>query len=178
MIKALSMMFVMLLLVMASNAQDLRSIYNIQTTDINGKSFDMESLKGKKVLIVNTATQCSLHPQFEQLEKLYEEYKDKNFVIVAVPSNDFGNKEPGSNTEIKNYVETNYHVSFPVLEKTGLNDNPIYQYLTEKELNGTADSKVTWNFQKYMINEDGSIAGVVEPSEDPYSDKVLDWLNN
>lgn len=176
--KGLSIMVVMLLIAMASGAQDLRSIYNIKTTDINGKSFDLESLKGKKVLIVNTATQCSLHTQFEQLEKLYEEYKDKNFVVVAIPSNDFGNKEPGSNEEIKNYVETNYNVSFPVLEKSGLNDNPIYQYLTEKELNGSSDSEVSWNFQKYMINEDGSIAGVVEPSEDPYSDKVLDWLNN
>jgi len=175
--KVLYMMLMLFVMALTASAQDAKAIYDITTTDINGKSFDLESLKGKKVMIVNTATECGFHTQFEQLEKLYEEYREKNFVILAVPSNDFGNKEPGTNEEIRNYVETNYHVSFPVMEKSGLGENPIYKYLTSKDVNGTMDSKVSWNFQKYMINEDGSIAGVIEPSEDPYSEKVLDWLN-
>ncbi len=161
------------------NAQQSNSIYDYKLTDINGNTFDMSELKGKKVLLVNTATECGFTPQFSEMEKLYENYKDKNFVVVAIPSNDFGNKEPGTNEEIKNYVEKNYNVSFPVMAKTsvtGDDENPLYKWLTSKDLNGGMDTKVAWNYQKYMIDENGKIVGIVEPKESPTSEKVINWL--
>ena len=169
-----------LMTVIAVNAQDFRSIYDIKVVDINGKTFDMSTLKGKKVLIVNTASQCGFTPQYSDLEKLYNDYKDKNFVVIAVPSNNFGDKEPGTNAEIKNFVETNYGVTFPVMAKsdvTGENENPLYKWLTSKDLNGVMDSKVAWNFQKYMIDENGQIVGVVQSNESPASDQVREWLD-
>ncbi len=175
-------LFLILLSVLAIftvNAQQSTSIYDYKLTDINGNTFDMSELKGKKVLLVNTATQCGFTPQFSEMEKLYENYKDKNFVVVAIPSNDFGNKEPGSNEEIKNYVEKHYDVSFPVMAKTsvtGNDENPLYKWLTSKDLNGEMDTKVAWNYQKYMIDEDGKIVGIVEPKESPSSEKVINWL--
>lgn len=173
--------FLLLLLVLAVttvSAQKSTSIYDYKMTDINGKMFDMSDLKGKKVLLVNTASQCGLHPQDNEMAKLYDQYKDKNFVVVAVPSNDFGNKEPGSNEEIKNYVEEN-HLTFPVMAKTsvkGDNEEPLYKWLTSKDLNGVMDTKVAWNYQKYMIDENGKLVGVIEPKESP-SDKVSEWLD-
>ena len=175
-------LFFMLLFVMAivaANAQTATSIYDYKLTDINGKTFDMSELKGKKMLLVNTATECGFHPQFSEMEKLYEDYKDKDFVVVAIPSNDFGNKEPGSNEEIKNYVEDNYGVTFPVMAKTsvtGDNESPLYEWLTKKELNGVMDTKVAWNYQKYMIDENGKLVGIVEAKESPASDKVVEWI--
>jgi len=160
-------------------AQDATSFYDYKMTDINGNTFDMSELKGKKVLLVNTATQCGFTPQFSDMEKLYKEYKDKNFVVVAIPSNDFGDKEPGSNEEIKNYVDKNYGVTFPIMAKTsvkGDSENPIYKWLTNKDLNGVMDTKVAWNYQKYMIDENGKLIGIIEPKESPSSDKVIEWL--
>ena len=161
------------------SAQKSTSIYDYKLTDINGKMFDMSDLKGKKVLLVNTASKCGLHPQDSAMAKLYNDYKDKNFVIVAIPSNDFGNKEPGSNEEIKNYVEE-HDITFPVMAKTsvtGENEDPLYEWLTKKDLNGVMDTKVAWNYQKYMIDENGKLVGVIEPKESPTSDKVMDWLD-
>lgn len=161
-------------------AQSATSFYDYKMTDINGNTFDMSELKGKKVLLVNTATQCGYTPQFSDMEKLYKEYKDKNFVVVAIPSDDFGDKEPGSNAEIKNYVEKNYGVTFPMMAKTsvkGENEAPLYKWLTEKDLNGVMDTKVAWNYQKYMIDENGKLVGVIDPKESPSSDKVVEWLN-
>ena len=163
----------------AAFAQDATSFYDYKMTDINGKTFDMSELKGKKVLLVNTATQCGFTSQFSAMEELYEDYKDKNFVVIAIPSNDFADKEPGSNEEIKSYVEKNYGVTFPVMAKTsvkGDDENPLYKWLTSKELNGVMDTKVAWNYQKYMIDENGKLVGVVEPKESPSSDKVIEWL--
>ncbi len=162
----------------AVNAQKSNSIYDYKLTDINGNTFDMSELKGKKVLLVNTASHCSLTPQVTDLEKLYNNYKDKNFVVVAIPSNDFGDKEPGTNKEIKDFVKK-YDVTFPVMAKTsvkGDNEVPLYKWLTSKDLNGVMDSKVAWNYQKYMIDENGKLVGVVEPKESPASDKVVEWL--
>ena len=162
------------------NAQNSTSIYDYKLTDINGKTFDMKDLKGKKVLLVNTASKCGLSPQDNDMVKLYNNYKDKNFVIVAIPSNDFGNKEPGSNEEIKSYVKE-HNIKFPVMAKTsvtGDNEDPLYEWLTKKELNGVMDTKVAWNYQKYMIDENGKLVGVVEAKESPASKKVIDWLEN
>ncbi|HKK42681.1 MAG TPA: glutathione peroxidase [Bacteroidales bacterium] len=173
--------FLVLLFLVAAgyaSAQDSKSFYDYQLKDINGKTYKMSDLKGKKVLIVNTATQCSLSPQFSGLEQLYKDNSDK-LVVIAVPSNDFGDKEPGSDNEIKNYVEKHYDVTFPVMAKTsvkGEDENPLYKWLTEKKLNGVMDTKVAWNYQKYMIDENGKLVGVVDPKESPGSDKIMEWL--
>ncbi len=138
----------------------------------------MSALKGKKVLIVNTATQCSLTPQLTALEQLYKDHQN-DLVIVAIPSNDFGNKEPGSNADIKNFVEKHYSVTFPVMAKSsvkGDEESPLYKWLTQKDLNGVMDTKVAWNYQKYMIDENGKLVGTVDPKESPESDKILEWL--
>jgi len=164
--------------VAAVSAQQSNSIYDYKLTDINGKMFDMSELKGKKVLLVNTATQCGFSSQDTDMEKLYNDYKDKNFVVVAIPSNDFGNKEPGSNEEIKSYVKE-HNLKFPVMAKTevtGDKEDPLYKWLTSKDLNGVMDTKVSWNYQKYMIDENGKLVGVVEPKESPTSDKVISWI--
>ena len=173
--------FILLFMVtiVTASAQKSTSIYDYKLTDINGNTFDMSELKGKKVLLVNTATQCGYTPQFSDMEKLYKEYKDKNLVVVAIPSNDFGNKEPGSNKEIKNFVEKKYGVTFPVMAKTsvkGDEENPLYDWLTKKDLNGVMDTKVAWNYQKYMIDENGKLVGVIPPKESPTSDKIMEWL--
>jgi glutathione peroxidase len=138
----------------------------------------MSDLKGKKVLLVNTASQCGLTTQVDDMVKLYNDYKDKDLVVVAIPSNDFGNQEPGSNEEIKKFVKE-HNVSFPVMSKTsvkGDKEDPLYKWLTSKDLNGVMDTEVAWNYQKYMIDEEGKLVGVVEPRESPTSDKVMEWL--
>ena len=159
------------------SAQQATSIYDYKLTDVNGKTYDLSELKGKKALIVNTASKCSLTPQVKEMEKLYKDFRDE-LVIIAVPSNDFGNQEPGSNEEIKAFVKEN-NLTFPVMAKTsvkGDNEEPLYQWLTQKDLNGTMDTKVAWNYQKYMIDENGKLVGVVESKESLDSDKVKEWL--
>ncbi len=177
------LLFVLMFVLTAAmgSAQKSTSIYDYKLTDIDGKEFDMSKLKGKKVLLVNTASKCSLTPQINDMVKLYKDYKDKNFVVVAIPSDDFGDKEPGTNKEIKEFIDKNFDVKFPVMSKTsvtGDNEIPLYRWLTTKDLNGVMDSKVAWNYQKYMIDENGKIVGIVEPKESPASEKVINWLEN
>src|SRR5210317_910955 len=129
------------------------SIHSFTVDDINGKPFAFASLKGKKVMIVNTASKCGLTPQYEKLEALYQQYKDNNFVIIGFPANNFMWQEPGTNEEIKAFCAVNYGVSFPMMSKIsvkGKNQHPIYKFLTKKEVNGVKDSSVSWNFQKYL----------------------------
>jgi glutathione peroxidase len=162
-------------------AQQTKSFYDFKVKDIDGKPFDLSSLKGKKVLVVNTASHCGNTPQYSDLEKLYEEYKNKNFVIIGFPANNFMGQEPGSNDEIKTFCTKNYGVTFPMMSKIsvkGKDMDPLYKWLTEKELNGKMDSDVSWNFQKYMIDEKGQLVGYVNPREKPYSEKIIGWLKN
>lgn len=156
-----------------------QTIYDFKVTDIDGNSFDLASLKGKKVMIVNTASKCGLTPQYEELEKLYKTYKDQNFVIVGFPSNDFMSQEPGSNSEIKEFCSKNYGVSFPMMSKIevkGKDKHPLYQYLTDKKLNGYSDNSVKWNFQKYLINEEGKLEKVIPPGTTPLSEEITSWI--
>ncbi len=164
--------------VTAINAQDATSFYDYKMTDINGNLVDMSEFKGKKVLLVNTATHCGLTSQVSEMENLYKEYKNKDVVVVAVPSNDFGNMEPGSNEEIKEFIKEK-NITFPVMAKTsvkGEDENPLYKWLTNKELNGVMDSEVSWNYQKYMIDENGKLVGTVDPKVSPASEEVVEWL--
>ncbi len=155
------------------------SVYSFKVTTIDGKEFDFASLKGKKILIVNTASKCGFTPQFEQLEALYEKYKDKNFAIVGFPCNQFGNQDPGSSTDIKSFCTRNYGVTFPMMEKVdvkGEHAAAIYQWLTSKEKNGVEGSSVKWNFQKYMIDENGFLVGHVASFKSPDCKKIVNWI--
>lgn len=157
------------------------NIYSFKVNTLEGESFDFSSLKGKKVLIVNTASKCGLTPQYEDLEKLYKEYGTDNFTIIGFPANNFLKQEPGTHEEIREFCTRNYGVSFPMMEKISVKGDdihPIYAWLTTKDKNGKLDSKVKWNFQKYMIDEQGKLVDVVDPKEKPYSDKIINWLNN
>jgi glutathione peroxidase len=162
-------------------AQTPKSFYDYTVSDIDGNTFKLSSLKGKKVLVVNTASKCGNTPQYADLEKLYLEFKERNFVIIGFPANNFMGQEPGNNEEIKNFCTVNYGVTFPLMSKIsvkGKDKDPLYEWLTSKELNGVMDSEVTWNFQKYMIDEEGKLVGMVTPREKPYSEKIIGWLNN
>lgn len=157
-----------------------QSFYDLKTKTIDGKDFNFSELKGKKVLIVNTASKCGYTPQYEDLEKLYKDYKDKNFVIIGFPANNFGHQEPGTNDEIKEFCSKNYGVSFPMMQKIdvkGDDMDPVYKWLTEKSQNGKMDSSVKWNFQKYMIDENGNLVDVAYSGEKPNCDKIVNWIN-
>jgi glutathione peroxidase len=161
-------------------AQNSTGFYDLKSKTIDGEAFHFSSLKGKKVLIVNTASKCGNTPQYKDLQALYEKYKDKNFVILGFPENNFMGQEPGSNAEIKEFCTKNYGVTFPMMSKIsvkGDNIDPVYIWLTSKAKNGVMDSKIKWNFQKYMIDEKGNLVGVIDPSEKPDSEKILNWIN-
>ncbi|TRX41475.1 glutathione peroxidase [Flavobacterium restrictum] len=162
-------------------AQMKQTIYQFKVEDLSGKTFDFASLKGKKVLIVNTASKCGYTPQYEQLEALYKQYKDKGFVIVGFPANNFASQEPGTNAEIATFCKLNYGVSFPMMSKVSVKGSdmaPIYQFLTQKAKNGLKDSKVEWNFQKYLINEKGELEQVYLSGVTPTDDKIVNWVKS
>lgn len=156
-----------------------QSIYQFKVTDLSGKEFDFASLKGKKVMIVNTASKCGLTPQYKDLQAIYDQYKDKNLVIVGFPANNFMEQEPGSNEEIATFCERNYGVTFPMMDKISVKGNdmaPIYQFLTQKDKNGVQDSEVEWNFQKYLLNEKGELVKVIAPRTLPTDKEIVDWI--
>lgn len=158
----------------------LNSIHQFQTKTLEGKDFDMATLKGKKVLIVNTASHCGLTYQYRDLQALYDAYKDKNFILIGFPSNSFKNQESGNSKEIREFCEVHYGVTFPLMEKvevTGNNMHPIYKWLTQKKLNGVKNTSVRWNFQKYLINEKGELVDYVNPWRSPKCRKIIKWLN-
>jgi glutathione peroxidase len=161
-----------------TNAQN---IYQFKVKDIEGNAFDFATLKGKKIMVVNTASECGLTPQYEQLQKIYSEFKDKNFVIVGFPANNFGAQEPGNNQEIKTFCTRNYGVTFPMMEKISVKGDdmhPLFHFLTEKSKNGLGDSEVEWNFQKYLINEKGELENVISPRVLPNDKEITDWIKS
>lgn len=142
--KTFVLMMVSLLFAVSLEAQN-KSFYDFAVKTIDGKEFSLSSLKGKKVLVVNVASKCGLTPQYAQLEKLYEKYKDKDFVIIGFPANNFMGQEPGSNEEIAQFCSLNYGVTFPMMAKISVKGKeiaPLYQWLTEKKLNGKEDASV------------------------------------
>lgn len=157
------------------------SIHQFKAKDIDGNEVDFSKFKGKKLLIVNTASECGFTPQYKDLEALYQKYKDKNFLIIAFPCNDFGGQEPGTAEQIKAFCQKNYGVSFLVMEKIkikGSDAHPIYQWLTQKEKNGVMSSTVMWNFQKYLIDENGYLVNFYYSNTSPLSDKITKWIEN
>ena len=164
----------------AQNNADNQTIYQFIVEDINGKPFALADLKGKKVMIVNTASKCGLTPQYKELEALYQQYKDKDFVIIGFPANNFLKQEPGTNEEIATFCQVNYGVSFPMMSKIsvkGKDMHPLYQFLTQKSKNGVMDSKVSWNFQKYLIGKDGHLEKVIDPKTLPNDPEVIQWIS-
>jgi glutathione peroxidase len=158
-----------------------QNIYQFQVEDLEGNTFDFSTLKGKKILIVNTASECGLTPQYEQLQAIYEKYKDKNLVIVGFPANNFGSQEPGTNQQIATFCQKNYGVTFPMMAKISVKGNDmhaVYQFLTQKAKNGLEDSEVQWNFQKYLINEKGELEKVVSPRTLPTDAEIVNWIES
>ena len=155
------------------------NIYQFKVKDLEGNDFDFASLKGKKILVVNTASKCGLTPQYKDLQAIYDQYKDKNFVIVGFPANNFASQEPGTNEEIGAFCQKNYGVTFPMMEKIsvkGEDMSEVYKFLTQKSKNGLQDSEVEWNFQKYLINEQGELVKVVAPKTLPTDPEIVNWL--
>ena len=156
-----------------------QSIYTFKVEDLEGKEFDFASLKGKKIMVVNTASKCGLTPQYKDLQALYDEYKDKGLVIIGFPANDFMKQEPGTNEEIGAFCQKNYGVTFPMMSKIsvkGKEMHPLYQFLTQKSQNGLQDSDVEWNFQKYLINEQGQLEKVISPKTSPDAPEIIEWI--
>lgn len=147
----------------ASHEPASAGIYAFTLDDIDDKPKSLVDYRGKVVLIVNVASRCGFTPQYAGLEKLYQQYKDRGFVILGVPSNDFGGQEPGSNAEIKEFCSAKYSTTFPMLAKVSVRNGPdqvpLYRYLTSKEENGTLDAKVAWNFNKFLVGRDGRVIG-------------------
>jgi glutathione peroxidase len=158
---------------------DKKSIHQFKVTDLYGAEFDFSTLKGKKIMVVNTASECGLTPQYKQLQEVYDLYKDKNFVIVGFPANNFGAQEPGTDGEIAAFCKKNYGVTFLMMSKisvVGDDIHDVYQFLTQKAKNGVEDSKVAWNFQKYLLDENGHLVKVIHPKTLPNAEEIVNWI--
>ncbi|MBE8724781.1 glutathione peroxidase [Flavobacterium hungaricum] len=157
------------------------TIYQFKVEDLSGDTFDFASLKGKKVMIVNTASKCGLTPQYKDLEAVYKEYKDKGFVIIGFPANNFASQEPGTAKEIETFCQQNYGVTFPMMNKVSVKGNDmceVYKFLTQKSKNGLQDSEVEWNFQKYLINEQGELVKVTKPRTLVTEPEIINWIKS
>ena len=156
-----------------------QSIHQFKVTDLSGNTFDFASLKGKKVIVVNTASKCGLTPQYKDLETLYTTYKDNGLVIVGFPANNFFSQEPGTNEEIAQFCQLNYGVTFPMMAKVSVKGKDmceVYQFLTKQAKNGVEDSDVEWNFQKYLLNENGELEKVISPRTKPLDEEIVNWV--
>ena len=159
--------------------EQLNNFHAFNVQDINEKPFDLSSLKGKKVLVVNTASKCGFTPQYAELQALYKEYGGDKFTIIGFPANNFARQEPGPNEDIANFCQKNYGVTFPMMAKISVKGDdiaPVYKWLTEKSENGVQDASVKWNFQKFLIDENGNWVGTVAPNESPSCEKIINWI--
>lgn len=158
-----------------------KDFYSYTAETIDGEPFSMSSLKGKKVMVVNVASACGLTPQYEQLQELYTEYKALGFEIIAFPANNFLNQESGTNEDIKAFCSMKFRITFPIMSKISVKGNtkhPLYQWLTEKKYNNTKNASVKWNFQKFLINRDGTLHDVISPRTSPKDAAIIDWIKN
>jgi glutathione peroxidase len=174
-----TILLLFILLHQLAMAQGTANFHDFQVQTINGTTLSLSDFKGKKVLVVNVASECGLTPQYETLQELYDEFGGSNFVIIGFPANNFGAQEPGSNEEIQTFCKKNYGVTFPMMAKIdvkGDNIAPLYAWLTQKTENGVEDAPVSWNFQKFMIDENGEWVGMVSPQESPACDKIVNWI--
>ncbi|MBK9727797.1 MAG: glutathione peroxidase [Saprospiraceae bacterium] len=164
-----------------SQDKNMKTLYDFKVRTIDGKVFDFSTFVGKKILIVNTASECGYTPQYAELEALYKKYGGDQFAIIGFPANNFGAQEPGTNEEIKVFCTKNYGVTFPMMAKIsvkGEDIDPLYKWLTLKSENGVEDAEVKWNFQKYLIDKNGHWVSVVSYKENPNCKKIVDWITN
>ena len=162
----------------AFSVPGVNSIHSFKVKSIEGKTIDFSSFKGKKILVVNTASKCGYTPQYDALQKVYNEYKDK-LVIVGFPANNFGGQEPGSDSEIQDFCKANYGVSFPMASKISVKGSdmaPIYKWLTSKTENGVLDAEVGWNFGKFLLDENGKLLQYFPSKVKPDSDEILKFV--
>lgn len=155
-----------------------KTIYDFKVESLDGKEINFADFKGKKILIVNTASECGFTPQYADLEKLYEEYKDK-LVIVGFPANNFGGQEPGTNTEIGAFCQKNYGVTFPLAAKVSVKGDdtaPVFKYLTERDLNGVKNTTILWNFTKFLLDENGKLIDTFISTTKPTDDAITKHL--
>lgn len=167
--------FILMMTAFVLNAQ---SIHYFKVAGIDGKQINLAAYKGKKILIVNTASKCGYTPQYESLQKVYDQYKDK-LVILGFPCNQFGGQEPGTNEEIVAFCKENYGVNFPLADKIdvkGANIAPIYQWLTQKAKNGVLDANISWNFNKFLLDENGKMLAYFPSNVKPDSDAIAAYL--
>lgn len=156
----------------------MESFYNLNATTLEGAPFDFAQLKGKRVLIVNTASKCGFTPQYADLEKLHDTHGGDSFVILGFPCNQFGRQEPGSSDDIASFCQRNYGVSFQMMEKVdvkGSDAHPVYQWLCEKAKNGADDHKVAWNFHKFLVDEEGRLVASLRSGVSPMDDTIVDF---
>jgi glutathione peroxidase len=154
------------------------SVYTIDIKSISGEKINLADFKGKKILFVNVASECGFTPQYEGLQELYEQYKDK-LMVIGVPSNQFGGQEPGTAAQIQSFCKLNYGVTFLITEKVdvkGDKQHPLYAWLTKKENNGLKNSSVKWNFQKYLVDENGELIDYYFSLTKPMSNKITKHL--
>ena len=157
-----------------------QSIYNIVINDIDGKQINLSEFKGKYILFVNVASKCGFTKQYADLEKLYQKYS-KELVVIGLPCNQFGGQAPGQPKEIKQFCKEKYGVTFPISEKInvkGENIHKLYSWLTLKEQNGSIDSNVKWNFQKYLVGKNGKLINYFYSTTNPLSKKIISEINN
>lgn len=176
--KTYNLLLIFSMILLPEIAFSQSGFYDFKVKTLEGNDFSFASLKGKKVMIVNTASKCGFTPQYKDLEELYEQSGGK-LVIIGFPANNFAGQEPGSASEIREFCTKNYGVTFPMMEKIsvkGYDMHPLYKWLTSKDKNGVMDSEVKWNFQKYLIDENGKLVDVIYSKEKPGSDKVMAWL--
>jgi glutathione peroxidase len=164
---------------MSVNAQQNKNFHDFTVQTIDGKTLSLSEFKGKKVMVVNVASKCGLTPQYKQLQELYNKYGEKKFAIIGFPANNFGQQEPGTNEEIQEFCTLNYGVTFPMMAKISVKGDdmaPLYEWLTKKNGNGKQDAEVTWNFQKFLIDENGNWAGFYEPRTLPDAPEIVSWI--
>lgn len=155
-----------------------KTIYDFKVESLDGKEINFADFKGKKILIVNTASECGFTPQYADLEKVYEEYKDK-LVVVGFPANNFGGQEPGTNTEIGAFCQKNFGVTFPLAAKVSVKGDdtaPIFKYLTEKDLNGVKNTTILWNFTKFLVDENGKLIDSFVSTTKPTDQAITKYL--
>ena len=155
------------------------SIYDFKVPSIDGQQIDFSKFKGKKVLIVNTASKCGLTPQYAELQQLHEKYKN-TLVIVGFPANNFGQQEPGTNEEIKEFCQKNYGVTFPITEKISVKGDdihPMFKYLVEEAAKLGFEDPIKWNFTKFLVDENGKLITVFPSKVKPMSEEVTKYLN-
>ncbi|MBA2249850.1 MAG: glutathione peroxidase [Chitinophagaceae bacterium] len=154
------------------------SIHQFKVDGLDGNTIDFSKFKGKKIMVVNTASKCGYTPQYEFLEKLYKQYSDK-MVIVGFPANNFGQQEPGTNSDIKEFCTKNYGVTFPMAAKVSVKGDdiaPIYKWLTSKDQNGVMDADIKWNFTKFVLDENGVLLAKFDSKVDPMSDEITKFF--